>query len=317
MTSHHTNGYAKSSKNCTDCNDNCSHCNGYEAKAPTCTYTDCETTVKFLRARIGGRAPKIGLVCGSGFGSIAQKLADSVTINYAEIPGFLQSSVAGHSGCLVFGKLCDQDIVCMQGRVHPYEGHTLQECVYPIRVMSVLGVTTLLLTNASGGVNPEYNVGDIMIISDHIFLPGFVGCSPLVGKNDERFGPRFPAGLDMYDAELRAIARKAAKKLNAESYVREGVYTMAFGPQYETAAEARFMRVIGTDAAGMSTCHEALAAKHSGLKIFGLSLITNKVVTDTSIVKGPTHEEVLKVAKERAQTATALLEEIIKQISHA
>jgi len=324
-TTHLTNGHAKAA--CTN-----GHCcssqtqngyattNGHSAEStPTkqvSTHNECQNTVNYLHSRIGNRSPTLGLVCGSGFGSIAQRISDSVTIDYADIPGFLVSSVAGHSGCLVFGQLCGQEIVCMQGRVHPYEGHKLQQCVYPIRVMALLGVKTLLLTNAAGGVNPDYNVGDIMIISDHIFLPGFVGGSPLVGPNDERFGPRFPACLDMYDAKLRSIARQAAKKLNAESFLREGVYTMALGPQYETAAEARFLRVIGTDAAGMSTCHEALTAKHCGLKIFGLSLITNKVVTDANIVTGPSHEEVLLVGKQRAQIATALLEEVIKQMNN-
>jgi len=295
-------------------NNNDVHCqNGYNDPEVS-QYTECEEAVKFLRSKIGGRNPKIGLVCGSGFGGIALRLADSVSIDYCDIPGFLVSSVSGHKGCLVFGKLSGQEVVCMQGRVHPYEGHKLQKCVFPVRVMSVLGVKILFLTNAAGGVNPTYNVGDIMIIADHIFLPGFVGGSPLVGPNDDRFGTRFPPCLNMYDCSLREIAKKAAKKLNAESFLREGVYTMALGPQYETAAEARFLRIIGTDAAGMSTCHEALAAKHAGLKIFGLSLITNKVVTDPLEMTGPSHEEVLKVGKQRAEIATALIEEIIRNI---
>ena len=223
----------------------------------------------YIRSKVALR-PTIAMVLGSGLGSYADTLDDAVRIPYDQIPDFPVPSVAGHSGALVFGRKAGQEVVVMQGRVHYYEGLSQREITMPIRVLAALGVKTLILTNACGGVNLSYQPGDLMLISDHINLSGG---NPLIGPNLDTFGPRFPDMSDLYTASLRkAILEKAAE---AGIAMQEGVYGMYSGPNYETPAEIRMYRTLGADVVGMSTVPEALVAAHCGIKVVGISCITN------------------------------------------
>ena len=220
-------------------------------------------------------------------------------------------SVVGHHGALVFGKLQDVPVVCMKGRIHPYEGYSLNRCTLPIRVMKLLGVKTMIVTNAAGGLNRDFNVSDIMLIKDHIFFPGFSGNNPLRGPNDARFGTRFPPMNNSYDRQLMKKAEECAAKLGIEKYLRKGVYAMLGGPNFETVAEANFLRNGGVDAVGMSTVHEVIVARHSGLQVLGFSLITNKIVSDYETEEEANHEEVLVAAKTRATDFENLIKEVV------
>lgn len=223
----------------------------------------------FLRSRVSLR-PSIGLVLGSGLGDFADTLEEAVRVLYSDIPNFPVPTVPGHSGALVFGKKCGQSVVVLQGRIHYYEGLPQQEITLPIRVLAALGVKTLVLTNACGGVNLSFRPGDLMLISDHI---NFSGANPLIGPNLDAFGPRFPDMSDLYTASLRVgIKEKAAE---AGIPLREGVYAMYSGPNYETPAEIRMFRTLGADTVGMSTVPEALVAGHCGMRVVGVSCITN------------------------------------------
>ena len=223
----------------------------------------------FIRSQISLR-PTVGLVLGSGLGDFANTLEDAVRIPYSDIPNFPVPTVPGHSGALVFGRKCGQDVVVLQGRIHYYEGLPQQEITLPIRVLAALGVKTLVLTNACGGVNLSFHPGDLMLICDHINLSG---SSPLLGPNLDTFGPRFPDMSDLYTAALRsAIKEKAAA---AGISLQEGVYAMYPGPNYETPAEIRMFRILGADTVGMSTVPEALVAGHCGMQVVGVSCITN------------------------------------------
>jgi len=214
--------------------------------------------------------PAVALILGSGLGDYADTLEESVRIPYAEIPNFPQPTVEGHSGAFVFGVREGLDVVVAQGRVHYYEGLSMQEITLPVRVLAAIGVKTLVLTNAAGGVNLNYKPGTLMMISDHINLSG---ANPLIGPNLEQFGPRFPDISDLYTASLRASIRERAA--NAGIPLEEGVYLMCSGPNYETPAEIRAFRTLGADAVGMSTVPEALVAGHCGLQVVGISCITN------------------------------------------
>jgi len=214
--------------------------------------------------------PTIGLVLGSGLGDFADTLEDAVRIPYGEIPNFPVPTVPGHSGALVFGKKCGQTVVVLQGRIHYYEGLSQQEITLPVRVLAALGVKTLILTNACGGVNLSFHPGDLMLIADHI---NFSGANPLIGPNLDLFGPRFPDMSDLYTASLRtAIKEKAAA---AGIDLQEGVYAMYSGPNYETPAEIRMFRILGADTVGMSTVPEALVAGQCGMQVVGISCVTN------------------------------------------
>ena len=226
-------------------------------------------SAEYLLNRVALR-PTVALVLGSGLGDYADTLEDSVKIPYAEIPNFPQPTVEGHTGAFVFGKKEGKEVVVAQGRVHYYEGLPMQEITLPVRVLAAIGVKTLVLTNAAGGVNLSYKPGTLMMLSDHI---NFSGMNPLIGPNLEKFGPRFPDMSDLYTADLRrAIKEKAAA---ANIPLQEGVYLMYSGPNYETPAEIRAFRTLGADAVGMSTVPEALVAGHSGLQVVGVSCITN------------------------------------------
>ena len=224
---------------------------------------------EYILARIP-RQPRIGLILGSGLGDFADTLADPIRIPFSEIPGFPQPAVQGHAGALVFGRKSGRFIAVLQGRAHYYEGHSQQEITLPIRVLSAIGVRTLVITNAAGGINKNYNPGDLMLICDHI---NFSGCNPLIGPNLDQFGPRFPDMTDLYSAELRQDIKEMAAFLGLR--LREGVYLMTSGPSYETPAEIRMFRAMGADAVGMSTVPEAIVAGHCGMGVVGISCITN------------------------------------------
>lgn len=217
-----------------------------------------ETICDFLKKNTSYR-PTMGVICGSGLSGLSSCLQDKHTIPYDKIPGFPQATVAGHSGELVFGVLENTPIVCMRGRFHTYEGHDIQTTTLPVRVMRLLGVDTLIVTNAAGGLNPNINVGDVMIINDHMNFPGLAGKSPLVGPNDDRFGDRFTPLSECYDAYLQKVAYQASKKVGMAHKIRQnGVYCFVSGPAYETPTEAKFLRLIGGDSVGMSTVPEVL-----------------------------------------------------------
>jgi purine-nucleoside phosphorylase len=281
---------------------------------PRLSYDNVAKFAEFIKARTRYQDIKVGIVCGSGFGDVAHNIREPDFIAYEEIPGFPVSTVSGHKGCFVIGILEDKCVVCMQGRVHPYEGYGFGVAALPIRVMKLLGVDTVLLTNAAGGFNPDFKVGDFMIIKDQVFLPGFAGMSPLFGPNDERFGPRFPPMSDIYDRKLRQLAKEVAAEQGINEYLRTGVYAQVGGPQYETPAELQLLRILKADVVGMSTCHEAIVARHCGLRVFGLSLITNYGIMDVDGDVVTSHEEVLQVGKERTPMASKLLLGVLRKM---
>ena len=265
-------------------------------------YDDVTEAAGAIRAHTALQ-PSVGIILGSGLGDLAGEVQDATAIPYAEIPHFLRSTVHGHAGRLLIGTLENMPVVMMQGRFHFYEGYPLEAITLPVRVMHALGVGTLIVTNAAGGLNPAYRPGDFMLIRDHINLPGMTGANPLMGPNDERFGERFPALAHAYDAELRQAARDAAAQY-AGVTLHEGVYVMVSGPSYETGAELKFLRGIGGDAVGMSTAPEVVVARHVGMRVLGLSLITNSATgEDTEEVS---HAEVLSTA-EAARVRFAML----------
>ncbi|KAI8885141.1 purine nucleoside phosphorylase [Backusella circina FSU 941] len=225
----------------------------------------------------------LGIICGSGLGELVDALDKDTIIEfmYQDIPGFVTSTVSGHTGKLVFGLLANTPTVFMVGRCHFYEGYTMQECTYPIRILSLLGIQTLVITNASGGLQPQDKVGDIIVMNDHIFIPGMAGNGPLVGPNDDLFGTRFPPMSDAYSYSLRKMLFQAALETGmAPDDIREGIYAMYTGPQFGTRAEARYLVFMGADVVGMSTAPEVVVARHSGMRVLGLSLITAKVVKE-------------------------------------
>ena len=275
---------------------------------------DLYTAIEQARAAIAKRAgqqPNVGMILGSGLGSLADELTgDTTVISYEDIPGFPQSTVHGHRGELAFGTLGGQPVVVMRGRFHFYEGYNMQQVTFPVRVMRALGCDTLLVTNAAGGLRAEWSVGDLMRISDHIFLPGLAGHHPLVGPNDERLGLRFPPMVGAYDAELGRIAREVAEEAGA--MLREGVYAMVSGPAFESAAELRMLRTLGADAVGMSTAPEVIVARHAGMRVLGISLVTNLALPD-----GPpaNHEEVLEAGEAAKPKFSALIKGVLEQMS--
>lgn len=263
-------------------------------------------SIDYIKGKIKNQ-PEIGIVLGSGLGDFADAIEDKIEIPYTEIPGFPVSTVKGHDGKLIFGQINSKEVCVMKGRIHYYEGYDIKEVVYPIEVLAGLGIKTLILTNAAGGVNTDFEPADLMIINDHINL---MGKNPLIGPNDEDLGPRFPDMTDLYNKDLIEVAEKSAKKLGID--IKEGVYMYFTGPSYETAAEVRMARILGADAVGMSTVPEAIIARHRGLKILGISTITNM---STGILDTPLdHTEVVEVGQEVAGKFKELLKEIIEEI---
>lgn len=251
--------------------------------------------------------PEIGIILGTGLGGLVKEIKIIHEFPYGDIPGFPVSTVEGHSGKLIFGTLGGKNVVAMQGRFHFYEGYDMHQVVFPVRVMKFLGIDKLFLSNASGGVNPSYEVGDLMIIDDHINL---FPTNPLIGKNLDELGPRFPDMSEPYSKELIAKAKQAAEKLNIN--VRTGVYAGLSGPTYETRAEYAMVQKIGADAVGMSTVPEVIAARHMGLACFGISVITDLGVAGK--IAKVTHEEVQHVAAAAEKKMTALLTAVISSL---
>ena len=254
--------------------------------------------------------PSTGIILGSGLGALADEVDAYASISYKDIPGFAQSSVEGHAGRLVLGALEGVNVVVMQGRLHYYEGFDLHQVTFPVRVMKELGAHTLIVTNAAGGLNPDFEAGDLMLIEDHINLLGWGGHNPLMGPNDPALGPRFPAMNPAYDPDLIRIAEKAGAECNVP--LRRGVYILVAGPNYETRAELRLLRQWGADAVGMSTVHETLVARHGGMKVLGISNITNMALADSD--EPVNHEEVLAVAEESRPRFLRLAKAIVKAI---
>ncbi|CAL8292978.1 unnamed protein product [Boreogadus saida] len=278
-----------------------------------CSYEDYEATADWLRSKTAQR-PKVAIICGSGLGGLAELLHNKVVFPYKDIPLFPQTTVEGHQGQLVFGTLEGQQCVCMQGRFHTYEGYDLKQVTYPVRVFSLLGVKTLILTNASGGLNSSYKVGDIMLIKDQINLPGLVGNNPLCGPNEDRFGERFLCMSDAYDPDLIALAQQTAKEQGIEDVMQKGVYCMVSGPTYESVTEGRALRTLGADTVGMSTALEVVVARHCGLRVLGFSLITNMVVTEYDSKQRANHAEVLETTRMRTQVLEGLVTKIVAKI---
>jgi purine-nucleoside phosphorylase len=268
-----------------------------------------DAAVAAVRAR-DGRVPRAGLVLGSGLGDLADEVADPVVFPYADLPGLAATAVPGHAGRLVSGNVAGVPCAVLQGRLHFYEGHDPAAVTFGVRLLRALGAETLILTNASGGLDPDFAPGDLMLIRDHIFLPGMAGFHPLRGPNDDAVGPRFPAMVGAYDAGLRATARAVAAEQSL--VLREGVYVMVAGPSYETSAELRFLRSIGGDAVGMSTCPETVVARHSGMRVLGISLVANLALSDRPEVL--THAEVVAASRRTAGHLAALIKGVLPRL---
>lgn len=265
-----------------------------------------DETVRFIRTRTSA-APPIGIILGTGLGALAKEIVPDVVIDYGEIPHFPVSTVESHHGKLMFGTLSGKPVVAMQGRFHYYEGYTLKQITFPVRVMKFLGVKTLLISNAAGALNPAFGRGDVMVMSDHINL---LGDNPLIGPNDENLGPRFPDMSEPYSQKLIALAEQIARELKIK--IRKGVYVAMQGPNLETRSEYRFLRTIGADAVGMSTVPENIVAIHMGISVFGVSIITDECFPDT--LKPITLDEVIAVANTAEPKMTAILKAMVEKL---
>lgn len=256
---------------------------------------------------------RVGIVLGSGLGGLADEVQGAVTIPYADIPGWPQSTVPGHSGTLVIGKLDDVPVVLQRGRAHFYEGYSAQQVTFPIRVMRFLGVQTLILTNAAGGINTSYRVGDVMILNDHLNFVGMTGLNPLIGPNDDTLGERFPGMSGAYDRDLREVARSAAQANSVP--VHEGVYAWLSGPNFETPAEIRMLRTVGADAVGMSTVPEVLVARHMHMRVLAMSGITNAAIAEVDSGMEATHEEVLEAGKLLVPRMSSVIHGVLRALN--
>ena len=278
-----------------------------ERMASTSLYERAEHATRVIRSRITVE-PRIAVVLGSGLGGFADDFDDAIAIPYEDIPGFVRSTAQGHAGRLVIGHVDSIPVLAMQGRVHYYEGYSLEEVTFAVRVFKLLGIKTLVLTNAAGGINVQLTQGALMVISDHVNL---MGVNPLRGPNDERFGPRFPDMTAVYSPELQELVVEEAKAINIE--VRRGTYGALSGPSYETPAEIHLLRNLGADAVGMSTVPEAIVARHMDIEVLGISCITNMAagISDEPI----NHEEVMATGDRVRATFTELLQRVISAIN--
>ncbi|EMC97510.1 hypothetical protein BAUCODRAFT_68051 [Baudoinia panamericana UAMH 10762] len=259
----------------------------------TSSFHRATETVEYLRLRLPAHLakPRVAIVCGSGLGGLAETISSTERIEWAyrDVPNFPQSTVPGHEGKLIFSTMTDRKVpvVLLVGRAHFYEGHSMELVTFATRVCKVLGVETMLLTNAAGGLNPEYQVGDIVCLNDHLNLSGLVGFHPLRGPNDDEFGTRFPALSDAYDISLRQLAHRSWQNLREQSpsqrKMHEGVYAFVAGPTYETRAECRMLRQLGADVVGMSTVPEIIVARHCGMRVLAFSLVTNNAVLEPAV----------------------------------
>jgi purine-nucleoside phosphorylase len=278
-----------------------------EASAISNLYARAEHAARTIRTRGVPEGTRVAIVLGSGLGGFAEEFAEPTVIPYDEIPGFVTSTAEGHAGRLVIGKLDQVPLMAMQGRVHFYEGYSLEEVTFPIRVFNLLGVKTLVLTNAAGGIDVQLSQGALMVISDHLNL---MGVNPLRGPNDERFGPRFPDMTEVYSRELQEIVSGEARDMGVE--VRRGIYAALSGPSYETPAEIHMLRTFGADAVGMSTVPEAIVARQMGMGVLGISCITNMAagISDEPI----NHEEVMETGNRVRATFAQLLRRVIARL---
>lgn len=266
-----------------------------------------QESAEALRKRLNGFEPRVLLILGSGLGALGDEVENPIVVSYEEVPHMKHSTAPDHKGRFVFGRLAGRDVAVMQGRLHAYEGWSFADAAYPVRVLRLLGAESLIVTNAAGAVNDAFDVGDIMLITDHI---KFFAMSPLTGPNAEEFGPRFPDMSHVYTPALQTVAREAAKKLDLR--LQEGVYMYFPGPQYETPAEIRAARILGADAVGMSTVPEAIVAAHCGMKVLGFTLCTNMAA---GVLDQPlTGEEVIEAGKVAAPRFSALVKACLAQV---
>ncbi len=277
------------------------------AAKPTVLVRQAEQAARFIQSKTKLR-PSIALVLGSGLGAFADEFSGATRVPYAKIPHFPRSTAIGHAGQLVIGKVDGREVVAMQGRVHLYEGYSAQQVAFPIRVFARMGVRAVILTNAAGGIRQEFTQGRLVLLSDHINLQG---ANPLIGENEEKFGPRFPDMTTAYDKQFRSLALAEARRLGID--LGEGVYAALSGPNYETPAEIRYLRSVGADLVGMSTVPEVLAARHSGLRVLGISCVTNAAA---GILDQPlNHGDVLKTAERVKSQFISLLRAVIPGIA--
>jgi purine-nucleoside phosphorylase len=265
-----------------------------------------DEAVRFLRTRTAS-APELGIILGTGLGGLAREIEAECVIDYADIPHFPLSTVESHHGKLIVGRLAGKQVVAMQGRFHYYEGYSMQQVTFPVRVMKFLGVGTLLISNAAGGMNPNFRRGSIMVITDHINL---LGDNPLIGPNDETLGPRFPDMSEPYSRELIALAEQVA--LDMKIRTERGVFVAVPGPNLETRAEYRFLRMIGADAVGMSTVPEDIVAVHMGLRVLGFSIITDECFPDA--LQPARVEEIIAVANATEPRLTAIMRGVVERL---
>lgn len=267
-----------------------------------------QNAANYIREQIQGQTPLVGVILGSGLGALADHIENPVVIPYNSIPGFPISTAIGHKGNLIFGDLAGKKVIAMQGRFHYYEGYTMEQVTFPVRVLKLLGISYLFVSNAAGGLNLGYTIGDLMIIKDHInLLP-----NPLVGPNIEEFGPRFPDMTRPYDPALRRLARKIGEEMGLT--LREGVYIGCTGPCYETPAEYKFFRTVGSDAVGMSTVPEVIVARHCDIPCFGMSVITDLAHDDMPEDYETDGAEIVKAADQAACKMTALFQKMIERL---
>jgi len=278
-----------------------------EQVASTGLYERAEHATRVIRSRTS-ETPRVAVVLGSGLGGFADDFEDAVGIPYEDIPGFSRSTAQGHAGKLVVGKIDQVPLLAMQGRVHFYEGYSLEQVTFPIRTFKLLGIKTLILTNAAGGINVQLSQGALMVLSDHLNL---MGDNPLRGPNDDRFGPRFPDLTSAYSPELQEIVIEEARALSVE--VRRGIYAALAGPSYETPAEIHLLRNLGADAVGMSTVPEVIVARQMGIEVLGISCITNMAagISDEPI----SHEDVMATGDRVKETLTQLLRKVVGRVN--
>lgn len=268
------------------------------------SYEDLKNTARYIESKINCK-PKIAIVLGSGLGPLVDEIEGSVEIDYKDIPGFPLSTVEGHAGKLVCGEISNKPVIAMKGRFHYYEGYDISQVVIAVRVFKLLGIDQLLVTNAAGGINKSFKPGDLMIIRDHI---SFFAPSPLRGKNFDEFGVRFPDMSEAYSKDLRELLKKAAEETGVK--IQEGVYAFTKGPMYETPAEIKALGILGADAVGMSTVPEVITARHAGMKVMGISCITNMAA---GILDQPlNHEEVMQTAKQAEKNFTSVVKKVIE-----
>jgi len=272
--------------------------------------------ISFLEKATGGAAPDVGVICGSGLSGLVNCLSNVKVVKYEEIPHFPSITVEGHSGELCFGNVGETSVVLMRGRFHFYEGHHMKVVTSPVKVMAGLGVKSLIVTNAAGGVNRSYNVGDLVVISDHIGFPILAGNNPLYGPNDKQFGgPRFLPISDAYDPALRQLVVEAAKSLKLDFVHRSGTYAFVSGPTYESSGESLMLLNNGADTVGMSTIPEVIVARHCGMKVLCLSLVTNQVRLPGDVGEAASHEEVLETVNERSTQIEELVTKVLDQMN--